>query len=823
MTRGARILTALLSHWRRHPGQFATLMLGLAMATALWSGVQALNWQARQSYDRAAALLGDSELAALVPAAAETVDQDLFVALRRAGWPVSPVIEGRVRVSGASYRLIGIDPVSLPEAAGLREIVTSPGSEADPMAFFRPPGQTILGPETRSELGLAEGARPMTDRGRRLPPLSVRAGAAPGILITDIGFAQNILGRAGRISRLLIGAGGSPDRPPITEVVGDTLQRVPPAPESDLDRLTESFHLNLTAFGFLAFVVGLFIVHGAIGLAVEQRRTTMRTLRACGVSVRALTAVALAELALLAIAAGLAGTLLGYGFAAALLPDVAASLRGLYGARVAGELSLAPGWWLASIAMSLLGALIAGAHALYQVRCLPALETGRAQAWHDAQARWLRLQTVIGIGAIAAAGALLILADGLGAAFAVMAGLLLGSALALPAVLAHLLRLGHRFARGPVAEWFWADCRQQLSGLSLALMALLLALATNIGVGTMVESFRLTFTQWLEGRLAAEIYLSAPDDATADRIVDWLEDRPEVDGVLPVPDIEGRIEGLPVSVHGLADHATYRTRWPLLAALPDVWDRLARGDAALISEQLARRLDLDLGDTLAVPTPSGPWTVTIAGIHADYGNPKGQIRVGLNAFRSHWPKSPRTDYTLRVPPETVNDIAAALRQRFPGLSLRDQATLKSDAQRIFGRTFAVTAALNALTLGVAGVALLTSLLTLANRRLAQLAPLWALGLTRRRLARIELVRLAALALIVGALAVPLGVALAWLLTHHVNPAAFGWHLPLHHFPGDWMRMIALALLTAILAAVWPALRLRRIPPARLLRIFADER
>ena len=36
-------LAALLSHWRRHPLQLAALVVGLALATALWSGVQALN------------------------------------------------------------------------------------------------------------------------------------------------------------------------------------------------------------------------------------------------------------------------------------------------------------------------------------------------------------------------------------------------------------------------------------------------------------------------------------------------------------------------------------------------------------------------------------------------------------------------------------------------------------------------------------------------------------------------------------------------------------------------------------------------------------
>ncbi len=42
MSRALWILAVLLSHWRRHPMQFATLLIGLISATALWSGVQAL-------------------------------------------------------------------------------------------------------------------------------------------------------------------------------------------------------------------------------------------------------------------------------------------------------------------------------------------------------------------------------------------------------------------------------------------------------------------------------------------------------------------------------------------------------------------------------------------------------------------------------------------------------------------------------------------------------------------------------------------------------------------------------------------------------------
>ena len=50
-------LRALLSHWWRNPVQLFAYLAGLALATALWSGVQAINSEARASYDAAAKTL----------------------------------------------------------------------------------------------------------------------------------------------------------------------------------------------------------------------------------------------------------------------------------------------------------------------------------------------------------------------------------------------------------------------------------------------------------------------------------------------------------------------------------------------------------------------------------------------------------------------------------------------------------------------------------------------------------------------------------------------------------------------------------------------
>lgn len=812
-------LACLLSHWRARPAQLGALLAGLAVATALWSGVQGVNAQARASYASAARLLGGADFATIARADGGRFGQEAFVALRRAGWPVSPVLEGEARVAGRTLRLVGVEPVTMPRGGALGAGEDAAGD------LLTPPRAGLIAPETLRALGLGEGAAPLTEGGAALPRLVARPGLAPGTVVLDIGEAQRVLGAPGAVSRLIAPATMARDDAALAALAGPALRFSPRNPDGDLARLTDSFHLNLTAFGMLAFVVGLFIVHAAIGLAFEQRLPMLRTLRACGAPLRTLGAALLTEIALFAAVAGAAGMLGGYAIAAALLPDVAASLRGLYGAQIPGALTLAPSWWVSGMAMTLAGALAAAGSGLWKAWRAPLLAAAQPDAWLAAHRRMIAVQSMAAIALLAAAGLLAWLGSGLVAGFALLGALLLGAALALPGALDAALRLGARRARGPLAQWALADARQALPGLSLALMALMLALATNIGVGSMVDGFRLTFAGWLDQRLAAEIYVRARADDQARALEALAPTLPGVSALLPRRDLEFRIDGWPVGMEGLADDPTYTRNWPLLRAEPGAWEAVASGEGAMISEQLARRLGLGLGDTLTAPAPEGPWRLRVVGIHADYGNPKGQAVVSFDAMMAHWPDAARGGYALRASPEAVGPALAALRAEpaLRGVEIVDQATLKAMSMGIFERTFAVTAALNALTLGVAGIALAASLTTLGAMRLTQLAPLWAMGVTRRRLALIETARMLALALATAALAVPLGVALAWALVAVVNVQAFGWRLPLHLFPGQWATMLGLALLTALAASAWPMLKLARTPPARLLGVFAHER
>jgi putative ABC transport system permease protein len=500
--------------------------------------------------------VGGGTLPALVDPAGP-IPEATYVALRRAGWRVSPVVEGGLLTEGGRVRLIGLDPLTAPPGTDAAEVALD-----DPTAFFTPPGLLLAAPATAARL-----------TGPDLPPVVESPGLAPGIAFADIGTAQRLLGLEGRLTRLILLPDQPLSRPPLA-AIAPGLEERPPESGADLARLTDSFHLNLTAFGLLSFAVGLFIVHGAIGLAFEQRRPVFRTLRALGVPARTLVALLALELLILATLAALLG----------MAPRLPHRRRAPAGRRRHPPRPLRRGGRRHPHPPPRPGGPRASPSRSRARPSPPRARSGRSRASPPspppspapghAPPNAPSASRPPPPALILAALALGPSPTGLLAAFALMGLLLVAAALLLPAALSLALAALSRTARGPLSEWFWADTRQQLPGLSLALMALLLALAANIGVGTMVSSFRLTFTGWLDQRLASELYVTASTPEEVPALLAFLE--PRTDAILPIWNVDTEILGAPAELYGVADHPTYRENWPLLAALPDAWDRIAR-------------------------------------------------------------------------------------------------------------------------------------------------------------------------------------------------------------------------------------------------------
>ncbi|WP_240609778.1 ABC transporter permease [Billgrantia endophytica] len=823
-------LATLLSHYRRHPGQLAMLLLGLWVASALWSGVQAINASARDSYARAEALF-TTGLDRLERRDGQALTLNDYLRLRRAGLPVSPLLEGHLEApDGTRLTVIGIDPFTLP---GDSPFATA-GSTGELTDFLTPPWQTRLAPDTLTALGVmdrrARGAGPRLADGRRLPPLVLAPSLPPDTLVMDIAAAAVLLDSGERLSRM-VAAPDSLAEAPEGLVLTRAATLVSPG------QLTESFHLNLTAMALLALVVGLFIVQAALGLALEQRLAMLRTLRALGVSGRSLVGLLTLELLLLGLVGALAGIVSGVWLARLLLPDVAATLGSLYGAGVTAELNLPWHYWVGGVAVTLGGLFLAGAGVLWRAARLSVLGLGQSQAWRAGFRRQLRFMRLA--GALVALAGLALWAwlarqppgEGLLAGFGLMAALLLASALWLSPLLAALLagleKLAHR---RPLTQWALADLQLQLPRLSLAMMALLIALSANLGVSSMVGGFRLTFLDWLDQRLVADLYLRPPAERF-EEIDAWLAERAEVAERLPTRRTEATLleverEGLtrelalPTSLYGITPGKALMPSWPLLATLAGreaAWQAFREGEA-FINEQLAISEGLAPGDRLILGAPQGREGVTVAAVYPDYGNTRGEVLLATPQLTSRFGAPPGSIGIVLTAGTDDAALGQALTRRFGlgGDSLVDQREVKRIATGIFERTFTITRALSALTLGVAALALLASLLAQARERRRRLAPLWALGVPRAQLIGVQLGQLGGAAFVTGALAIPLGIVLALGLVEVINVAAFGWRLPLFLFPEEILLTLATAVAVALLATALPAITLWRTPPRALL-------
>lgn len=827
----ATTLATLLSHYRRHPGQLAMLLLGLWVASALWSGVQAINASARDSYARAEALF-ESQLDRIERRDGEPLALADYLALRHAAAAVSPLVEGSLTLaakqneaSSPTVTLLGIDPLTLPGDSPLARHQSSGEALRD---WLLPPHRLRAAPDIAA---IARGDP-------RLPPVEVDASLPPDTLVTDVGVAQRLLGLDG-LTRLVIAPRAETELPA-------TLVRIPARQLASPGQLAESFHLNLTAMGLLALVVGLFIVHAALGLALEQRLGLMRTLRALGVPGRSLVIALGLELLTLGLAGAVLGIFSGVWLARLLLPDVAASLEALYDASVGTRLALPWSYWLGGVAITLGGLGTAGAGLLWRAARLDVLSLGRAQAWRARLSKQLRWQAWAGSALVAfavLAGLWLTLSHGqhLIAGFVMVTTALLGVALWLPALLGGALRLAaRRLRRWPLWQWALADLQLQLPRLQLPMMALLLALAANLGVSSMVGGFRLTFLDWLDQRLLADLYVHPQPERYA-ALETWLADQPEVATLLPARHADATLlldehqasdtEAVPVALFGIRPAPVLRASWPLAATRDgrDAAWRALEGGAVFVNEQLSRRRAIAPGDAVRLRGADGKvHHLSVTAVYPDYGNPHGEIVMPVSRLAREFAAPPGSLGVVLAAGGTNRDAAlTALRERLaaqfgPAVSetLIDQRALKAQSRRIFERTFAITNALNGLTLGVAALALLTTLLAQSEARLTQLAPLWALGVSRSRLVGAQLGQLSACALGTALVALPLGIALAWALVAVINVAAFGWRLPLHVFPGQMATTLVLAVAVAALAALLPAWRLWRTPPRRLLQEFA---
>jgi putative ABC transport system permease protein len=443
---------------------------------------------------------------------------------------------------------------------------------------------------------------------------------------------------------------------------------------------------------------------------------------------------------------------------------------------------------------------------------------------------------VAGLGMVIVA--LLVLAfpvRSLGPGFVALFLLIIGLALVSPWLVFRLSRL----VAAPLGRCFGLQLRLAIGGVAdslsrtgIAIAALMLAVATLVGVGVMIASFRASVDVWLQSTLRADIYVGLPGvrSSTTRGSLD-----PALIGRLRnLPGIAGLSTGRGTRVAGEQGHTEVlalglspglKPNYPLEAGDPEeVWKRFAAGEAVLVSEPLAWHRGLAVGDQVRLRTDYGPQRFAVAGIYHDYGTGEGEVLMPRTLYERHFEDRGVSAVGIYLQPAADPDtVLVAAREQVAAAAagqqvlVRPGAEIRAQSLEIFDRTFTITRVLRLLAVLVAFIGILSAFLALQLERARELAILRATGMTPGQVGGQVALQTLFMGLVAGLLALPTGLVLAEVLIHVINRRSFGWSMQTLVEPGILFQAVLLAVAAALLAAVYPGWRMARTSPAAALR------
>ncbi|MCS6245488.1 MAG: FtsX-like permease family protein [Opitutus sp.] len=819
-----------LRHWRLAPKQSALLVLILALGVSVFVAVRLANRAAVSSFANFTdTLTGQSDWVIESPTGSfpESVLPELRAALGSRPVHIIPLVEvtgatppeatDTTKLGRTTYTLLGVDLLGVANLARAQDRSFFPsGNQAFWETFNRGPQIWISAdyaptPPTEIALVIDETIRVLPVAG--LIPTAPDAPRAPAtLMIADLAALQKISGKVGRIDRVEFVVEAGPRLEQRRAEVRDVLETLarpapgagettrwtvapPGARREAAEAMTRAFSLNLTILSLIALLTGLYLIFQALDGAVVRRRPEIAILRSLGVEERAIRRLWLVESALLGLAGGALGLVLGWAGAQLAVRAVAQTINALYYATTVASAQLTVAEIFLGLVLGVGAALVAGFWPAREAARTPPAQVLQRGARPAAGPR-LGSNLALGLGFVAAgilcaqlpplplAGGGRFPLAGYAAAFLWIFGVGVVAAFLLPP-LARLARgLGERSVSVKIAL---GHLRLPSGRHRLAAAALVCAIGMTAGMTILVASFEQTMQGWVKRALQADLYISSAGAQSAsaqNRIsaatANAIAEHPAVarSAVLIAHFIE--LDGIPTLLSGAdLENPAVRPDLPWITAPRDdaMFDPARNAHLALVSESFTARFHVSVGDTLRLPTPAGVRPVMVAGVFADYGNERGSILMTRSQIQSWFAEDSVSNVALYVQPGIEPEaLRAELLKRYPGLSIFTNAKLRAEVLRVFRQTFAITHALEVIGVAVAMTGLALTLISVLLDRRDELTTLRALGFQRQQIANaaaVEGLAVSACAVISG---LALSVALGWLLIHVINKQSFGWTL-----------------------------------------------
>ena len=829
----------------QHPWHFLLSILGVALGVAMVISIDLSNSSAQRAFSLSAEAL-TGKATHQIQGSGDFLSDQVYRDLRlTAGYRNSaPVIDGYGRVQGLdrTFQILGVDPI----AEGPFRDFSSQDGGIDLAKFITGQPTAVISDQVLEDLAKNIGDSLQVSVGGRPFDLLIAGAIATAnqrsqqalesVLLVDINTAQQLFDMDGQLSRIDLLIPDENEEAILASLLAglpESTRLVSSGSRTDtLSQMTRAFELNLQALSLLALLVGMFLIYNTMTFSVVQRLPLIGRLRALGVTKSEVLSMIVKEAVLIGLIGTILGITAGIGLAQFLLGLVTQSINDLYFVLSVQELTIELIPVLKAVTLGLGATLLA---AFWPAREAAEAEVSTVLRRSSSESRLAQRLPSLALTGLAVGlvggGILLFPNGGIIAGYSSLLFVIIGFSLLIPALIVGLSALirpilgalngliGKMSVRGVVTE---------LSRTSVAVAALVVAVAASVGVGVMVDSFRVTVVSWLESQLQADIYVQPPS-AVARKVDAQLQAElvqifKETEGVASVHSVFSEdvmttfgSSNLVTTSLGAKASESYQTK----EIQDGFWEQFAQEEVIMISEAYAYRFGIGMGDSLGIMTDKGMQSFPIQAIYFDYASDMGTITMNRSLYDRYFNNRAISGLALYADDKTEVDVLVnRLRDRAVGVQevfIRSNKGLREASIEIFDRTFTVTVVLRLLAVVVAFVGILSSLMALQLERAREHAVLRANGMTPGQLWNYVITQTGVMGVIAGVLSIPLGLLISYVLVYVINLRSFGWTLEFMVSPSLLIQAVGLAVGAALLAGIYPSWKMARANPADALR------
>jgi putative ABC transport system permease protein len=833
------IRVVVLKNMKREKFLTALSVIGVALGIGLFTGVKVASDKAVSSFE--SDIRGTNPYAnyEILDTSGTDFPEDVYPSVRQTGENSFPLLkaDGYLPEMKETVDIYGIDIV---RAAKFLKL--SPGKASGFQDYFRDLSGVIVTKAFAASHSLKKGDTLRTFVYDREFPLKVadvidEAPLTANVFIMDLGNFQEYFGKTGFLSKIDV---ETDDRTAlkIQNILPPSLSigRKDTAVQSQKS-LIRSFRYNLQFVSLIAILVGIFLLYNTIFVSVVKRRTEIGILRGLGISKKTVVLLFIIQGMVLGVAGSILGVLVGQVAAYFSVTAVEKTITTMYHTIAISDYLIPKGDIVLALALGVMVSLAASA--------VPSLEAARVKPTESTKEGTFESRYTGRRGTSALAG-LVFIAAGCVASyidyssmpydfpFLAYAGILLiilGFTFLSPSFLATLLRVLKR----PVERVFPSagviavgDMRGSIYRFSVALMSVAISCALIFALLTLIFSFRDSLKVWINKNIAADVYVKPASCRSnfcffplSDEVMKTVEGLHEVEGV-------DRFRTLRIDFHGRQIVAGFGDRdvRRRFGRLKNAGERKPSPDnpgvdrTMGVSKFLGIKFGLRVGDPVEILTPKGAARFVVDDIFSSYSTTSGFVYLDRKWLKEYWGLDDATQLGIYLRKGVdvdgfIKRMKGTLPPRF-SLEITNTAELRAKVLSIFDRTFAITYAIELISITVSLIGVINTLLALVLERKREVSIFRYLGGSWTQIRGIHVLS----AGIVGVGGILLGGAMGPLMSvifiEVINKVSFGWEI---HFrvPFLYLSLVTTMLFLITLSAGLVPLKVaKRIDPKRLI-------